>query len=237
MSRLSILIPVFNESGTIKRLLAKISGLQLVHGFTKEIILIDDCSSDDSARLIQEFINLNPELNIRLIRQSVNLGKGAAIRKGIEEATGSFLIPQDADLELDPEDINVLLNYAVTHESKAVFGSRFASGRAYKDMTILQRGANSFLTSLSNLLSGQRISDMETCYKLIDTSLAKKLKLRENRFGFEPEITAQLSKIKGLKISEVPISYFPRNRAAGKKINWKDGVKAIYCILRYNLGR
>lgn len=237
MSRLSILIPVFNESGTIKRLLAKISGLQLVHGFSKEIILIDDCSSDDSARLIQEFINLNPELNIRLIRQSVNLGKGAAIRKGIEEATGSYVIPQDADLELDPEDINVLLDYAVTHQSKAVFGSRFASGRAYKDMTILQRGANSFLTSLSNLLSGQRITDMETCYKLIDTSLAKKLKLRENRFGFEPEITAQLSKIKGLKINEVPISYFPRNRAAGKKINWKDGVKAIYCILRYNLGR
>jgi glycosyltransferase involved in cell wall biosynthesis len=237
MSRLSILIPVFNESGTIKRLLAKISGLQLVHGFSKEIILIDDCSSDDSVNLIQEFINTHPDLNIRLISQSVNRGKGAAIRKGIEEATGSYLIPQDADLELDPADINVLLNYAITHQEKAVFGSRFASGTAYKDMTMLQRGANSFLTSLSNLLSGQRITDMETCYKLIDTSLAKKLTLRENRFGFEPEITAQLSKIKGLKISEVPISYFPRNRAAGKKINWKDGVKAIYCILRYNLGK
>lgn len=237
MSRLSILIPVFNESGTIKRLLAKISGLQLVHGFSKEIILIDDCSSDDSVNLIQEFINAHPDLNIRLISQSVNRGKGAAIRKGIEEATGSYLIPQDADLELDPADINVLLNYAITHQEKAVFGSRFASGTAYKDMTMLQRGANSFLTSLSNLLSGQRITDMETCYKLIDASLAKKLKLRENRFGFEPEITAQLSKIKGLKISEVPISYFPRNRAAGKKINWKDGVKAIYCILRYNLGK
>lgn len=235
MSKLSILIPVFNESGTIKELLTRIAKLPLAHGYSKEIILIDDCSSDNSASLIEEFIDLHSELDIRLIKQTSNLGKGAAIRKGIEHATGTFLIPQDADLELDPEDINKLLNHAVLNDAKAVYGSRFASGTAYKHMGNLQRLANQFLTALSNLLTGQQITDMETCYKLLDSTIAKQLKLRENRFGFEPEITARLSKIKGIKIEEIPISYFPRNRAAGKKINWKDGVKAIYCIVRYNL--
>ncbi|TVR38626.1 MAG: glycosyltransferase family 2 protein [Cryomorphaceae bacterium] len=237
MAKLSIIIPVFNESKTIVEVLWKITDLELCHGFEKEIILVDDCSSDGSDQLIEDYIQKLPsgDSNIRLIRQVVNRGKGAAVRKGIEAATGEFLIPQDADLELDPNDINVLLHFAVTNNATVVYGSRFLGRTAINDMGVLQRVANLFLTRLSNALSGQQVTDMETCYKLIKTSVAKSLKLRENRFGFEPEITARLSKIKGLRIAEVPISYFPRNKAAGKKINWKDGVKAMYCIFRYNL--
>ncbi len=237
MAKLSIIIPVFNESKTIVEVLLKITDLGLFHGFEKEIILVDDCSSDGSDRLIDNFIQKLPagDSNIRLIRQKVNQGKGAAVRRGIEAATGDYLIPQDADLELDPGDINVLLDYAIAHDSMVVYGSRFLGRTAISDMGVLQKAANLFLTRLSNVLSGQKITDMETCYKLIKTSVAKSLRLRENRFGFEPEITAKLSKIKGIRIAEVPISYFPRNKAAGKKINWKDGVKAMYCIVRYNL--
>lgn len=215
----------------------KITDLELCHGFEKEIILVDDCSSDGSDILIDDFMQKLPggDSNICLIRQEVNQGKGAAVRRGIEAATGDYLIPQDADLELDPGDINVLLDYAIAHDYMVVYGSRFLGRTEISDMGVLQKVANLFLTRLSNVLSGQKITDMETCYKLIKTSVAKSLRLRENRFGFEPEITAKLSKIKGIRIAEVPISYFPRNKAAGKKINWKDGVKAMYCIVRYNL--
>ncbi|KAA3652100.1 MAG: glycosyltransferase family 2 protein [Bacteroidetes bacterium] len=232
IKKLSIIIPAFNEEKTIHKVLEIIGSLELVHHIEKEIIVVNDFSSDNTAALIEGFQSSNPNINLKLFNREVNRGKGAAIHYGIKEATGDFLIPQDADLELDPNDINKLLEKAIDEQLDVVYGSRFKNGNQGKEG--LGLWANLFLTRLSNTFTGFRISDMETCYKLIRTSIAKSLTLKEERFGFEPEITAKLAKIPKLKIDEVSISYQVRSYDEGKKIGWKDGLKAIYCIVKYS---
>lgn len=232
IKKLSIIIPAFNEEKTIKEVLEIISNLVLVHGIQKEIIVVNDFSTDKTADLIESFQKENPALELKCFNRKVNRGKGAALHYGIEEATGDYLIPQDADLELDPNDINLILEKAIDNNLDVVYGSRFKLSNQGKEGVGLW--ANLFLTKLSNTFTGLRITDMETCYKLMRTSIAKELKLKEERFGFEPEVTAKLAKVPNLKIDEVPIQYIIRSYEEGKKIGWKDGVKALYCIIKYS---
>ena len=232
IKKLSIIIPAYNEEKTIVQVLETISKLELVHGIEKEILVINDSSSDQTKLLTENFLKANPTSGIQLHNQEVNQGKGAALHHGIQQATGDYLIPQDADLELDPKDINKLLEKAIQENLKVVYGSRFlAAKNPNKNASYY---ANSFLTKLSNLCNGWKITDMETCYKLIDSSIAKSLSLKEKRFGFEPEITVKLAKVKGITYGEVPVEYTFRTYEEGKKIGWQDGVKAIFCILKYS---
>jgi glycosyltransferase involved in cell wall biosynthesis len=232
IQKLSIIIPAYNEETTIKQVLQTLIELELTQNIEKEIIVVNDFSSDQTAVLIQQFIDQNnSQTPISLINQSFNQGKGAALRIGIQKATGDYLIPQDADLELIPKDINKLLEKAIKDQLDVVYGSRFKESSHNKKG--LGLWANIFLTKLSNIFTGFSLTDMESCYKLMRTSIAQSITIKENRFGFEPEITAKLSKIKGLKIDEVPIRYEIRTYDEGKKIGWKDGLHAIYCIFRY----
>jgi len=230
IQKLSIIIPVYNEERTIEVVLKKILNLKLLHGIDKEVIVINDFSSDQSQNKIERFIEEN-KTGIRLINHEINRGKGAALKLGIKEAKGDFLIPQDADLELNPEDINRLIDQAWNQKLDVVYGNRFHPGNRIRKNPAYY--ANQLLSALSRYKTGLALSDMECCYKLIRTSIARQLALVENRFGFEPEITAKLGKIKGLKIGEVPIAYHNRNYQEGKKIGWKDGFRALSCILRY----
>lgn len=232
IQKLSIIIPAFNEEKTIVQVLEIISKLKLVNGIEKEILVINDSSSDNTRSLTETYIQANPSCGIVLHNQKVNQGKGAALHHGIQQATGDYLIPQDADLELDPNDINKLLQKAIDEKLKVVYGSRFLDAKnPTKNASFY---ANQFLTQLSNICSGWRITDMETCYKLIDTKIAKSLTLKEERFGFEPEITGKLANVKGITYGEVPVEYTFRTYEEGKKIGWQDGVKAIFCILKYS---
>lgn len=232
IQKLSIIIPAFNEEKTIVQVLEIVSNLKLVHNIEKEILVINDFSSDRTRELTEEFIVSHPESGIKLFNQQVNQGKGAALHYGIKQASGDYLIPQDADLELDPKDINKLLEKAIKEKLQVVYGSRFL--QAENPNKNASYFANQFLTKLSNLCCGWRITDMETCYKLMDSTIAKRLILKEKRFGFEPEITAKLAKLKAVKYGEVPVAYEFRTYEEGKKIGWKDGIKAIFCILKYS---
>lgn len=233
IKKLSIIIPAFNEEKTIVQVLEIISNLELVHNIEKEVLVINDSSSDNTKSLTEEFIKANPLAEIKLHNQKVNQGKGAALHHGIKEASGDYLIPQDADLELNPKDINKLLEKAISEKLQIVYGSRFLNAENPNKNASFY--ANWFLTNLSNLLSGWRITDMETCYKLMDSKIAQSLELKEKRFGFEPEITAKLSKVKGITYGEVPVAYEFRTYEEGKKIGWQDGVKAIFAILKYSV--
>ncbi|HNP20167.1 MAG TPA: glycosyltransferase family 2 protein [Fulvivirga sp.] len=235
INKLSIIIPVYNEENTIHLILDKVKTVELIHGIEKEVVMVNDASTDHSEQRIEAYKNDNPGLDIRYFNQPKNMGKGAALHRGIAEATGEYLIIQDADLEYDPEEYNILLQPVVDGVADVVYGSRFVGGKPHRILFFWHSIGNWVLTSLSNALTNLNLTDMETCYKLINTSVAKGLKLKERRFGFEPEVTARLSKIKDIRIYEVGISYYGRTYAEGKKINWKDGFRAIYCILRYNL--
>lgn len=234
IQKLSIIIPAYNEEKTIVEVLETLIKLELHHHIQKEIIIVNDFSSDGTAKHIENFIQKNTtNTTVSLYNQPYNQGKGAALRLGIQKATGDFLIPQDADLELIPEDINKLLAKAVAENLDVVYGSRFKENDHNKKG--LGLWANLFLTKLSNLFTGFSLTDMESCYKLMRTNIAKNITIKENRFGFEPEITAKLSKVKGITIDEVAIRYESRSYEEGKKIGWRDGIHAIYCILRYQL--
>jgi glycosyltransferase involved in cell wall biosynthesis len=233
IKKLSIVIPAYNEEKTIRFVLKKVSDLVLFNGVEKEIIVINDCSKDSTSDEINAFSNQNPTLNIVTFNQIVNQGKGAAIHKGIALATGDYIIIQDADLELDPLDINKLLEHLFLGDSNVVYGSRFLINNHSNTSFIWHILGNGFLTKLSNLVTGYKLTDMMTCYKLIPTTILKEINLKEKRFGFEPEITLKLSKIKQIKISEIAISYNARSKGEGKKINSKDGLRVIYCILKY----
>jgi glycosyltransferase involved in cell wall biosynthesis len=235
MRLISILVPAYNEESTIQNILEKVCTVEL-HGFSKEVIVVNDCSKDETENRINDFISRNPQYPVKYFKHEVNKGKGAAIHTGIQGATGEYLIIQDADLELNPEEINYLLNPVIIANADVVYGSRFAGGRnARSILTFVHQYANKLLTKLTNICCNLSITDMETCYKLIRTDIIKKIPLKEKRFGFEPEVTAKLAKIKGIKIFEVGISYYARGRHEGKKIGRKDAIRAIICIIKYGL--
>jgi glycosyltransferase involved in cell wall biosynthesis len=232
---LTIIIPVFNESKTIQNLLNNIKAAELINGIGKEVIIVNDHSTDDTNKAIQDYISGNNDLKIICYDQVKNLGKGAAIRKGLELASGDFILVQDADLEYDPAEYNLLLQPVVNGFADVVYGSRFIGGYPHRILFFWHSLGNKILTLLSNIFTGLSLTDMETCYKLFKAEVLRQITLREDRFGFEPEVTAKISKIPGLRSYEVGISYYGRSYYEGKKIGWKDGFRTIWCILKYNL--
>lgn len=234
---LSIIIPAYNEAVTIKLILEKIRDVSLINGLDKEIVVIDDCSTDDTGAAVAAFQRENQALTIKYVRHEINRGKGAALRTGISKATGGFILIQDADQEYDPREYNRLLKPMVEGFADAVYGSRFAGGSPHRMLFFWHTIGNRCLTLLSNMFCNLNLSDMETCYKLFRAEIIKSVSLKEDRFGFEPEVTSKIARIKGIRIYEVGISYYGRTYGEGKKIGWKDGFRAIYCILKYGLFR
>ena len=232
---LSVIIPVYNEENTVLKILNELEKVILINDIKKEYILVNDCSTDNSKNIIDQYIIDNKDVNAKLFSHSKNKGKGAALKTGINECTGDFIIVQDADLEYDPNEFNLLLKPVIDGLADVVYGSRFIGGKPHRILFFWHTIGNNFLTFLSNLFTNLNLSDMETCYKLFKSEFLKNIDLKENRFGFEPEITAKVSRIPKVRIYEVGISYYGRTYDEGKKIGWRDGFRAIYCIFKYNL--
>jgi glycosyltransferase involved in cell wall biosynthesis len=235
INKISIIVPAYNEASTISNILDKLIHLSLINNINKEIIVVNDCSTDNTGEVVEKIMAAHPASEIVYVAHEKNAGKGAAIHTGIKSATGEYLIIQDADLEYDPNEFNILLKPVLDGYADVVYGSRFLGGSAHRILFFWHTIGNKFLTFLSNLFTNLNLTDMETCYKLFKTDIIKGIQLNEKRFGFEPEVTSKIAKIKNIRIYEVGISYYGRTYAEGKKINWKDGFRAIYCILRYNL--
>ena len=232
---LSIIIPAFNEGSTIHFILNKVKEVELINNIQKEIIIVNDFSTDNTEEEILKYITENTELNIQYFKHEFNQGKGAALHTGIKSASGEYLIIQDADLEYDPQEYNDLLKPVVTGNADAVYGSRFMGSNPHRILFFWHSIGNKFLTTLSNMFTNLNLTDMETCYKLFETEKIQSLDLKEKRFGFEPEVTAKISRIPQIRIYEVGISYYGRTFEEGKKIGWKDGFRAIYCIFKYGI--
>lgn len=233
--KLSIIIPAYNEQATIYNILQRVSTVKLIQDIEKELVVVNDCSKDGTESELFRFQNDNPEIQINYQKHEINRGKGAALRTGIQSATGDFIIVQDADLEYDPCEFNILLQPILDGFADVVYGSRFVGGKPHRVLFFLHTIGNKLLTFTSNLITNINLTDMETCYKLFKSNVIKGINLKENRFGFEPEVTAKISRIPNIRIYEVGISYYGRTYAEGKKISWKDGFRALYCIIKYNL--
>ena len=237
MYTLSIIVPVYNEEATIHLILDKIKKVNLNHNGKIELILINDCSQDNSAEKIKLYIEENNDLNIKYFEHLVNKGKGAALHTGIQNATGNYIIIQDADLEYDPNEYNILLNPLLEGRADVVYGSRFIGGKPHRVLFFWHTIGNMVLTFLCNAFTNLNLTDMETCYKVFKSEILKPLVLNEKRFGFEPEVTAKISRIPNIRIYELGISYYGRTYQEGKKISWKDGFRDLYCIIKYGLFR
>ena len=232
---LSIIIPAYNEEKTIHLILERIREVKLIREFSKELVIVNDCSTDNTAEVVQQYMSSNPALNIRFISHEVNKGKGAALHTGIKNAGGELLVIQDADLEYDPEEYNILMKPLVNGHADVVYGTRFYGGKPHRILFFWHTIGNRFLTFISNMFTNLNLSDMETCYKLFRTDIIRSLDLKEQRFGFEPEVTAKISRVPNIRIYEVGISYYGRTFSEGKKIGWRDGFRALFCIFKYNL--
>lgn len=233
--KLSIIVPAYNEANTIHFILNKVKDVVLLQEISKEIVIVNDCSTDQTEEAIKTYMYENPSLEINYFKHEINKGKGAAIHTGIKVATGDYIIIQDADLEYNPEEYNLLLKPILDGFADVVYGSRFMGGRPHRILFFWHSIGNKFLTTLSNIFTNLNLTDMETCYKLFKAGILKGIDLKERRFGFEPEVTSKVSKIKGIKIYEVGISYYGRSYEEGKKIGWVDGFRAIYCIVKFGI--
>ena len=235
MHILSIIIPVYNEERTIVGILERINEVVLMNDIQKEVLVVDDCSTDTSALLVQNYCSDHASGNVRYFRQEFNQGKGAAVHRGIQEARGDYIIVQDADLEYDPREYNDLLEPVIQGNADVVYGSRFMGGNPHRILFFWHSIGNKFLTFISNAFTNLNLTDMETCYKLFRADLLKSFHLQEKQFGFEPEVTAKISRIPNVRIYEIGISYYGRTYREGKKISWHDGLRALYCIFKYNI--
>ncbi len=237
MLKLSIVMPAYNEAATIQVTLKKVLDVVLAGDVSKEIVIVNDSSTDGTEKAIHDFMAANPQATIHYCKHEFNQGKGAALHTGIREATGDYIVIQDADLEYNPEEFNVLLQPVLSGSADVVYGSRFIGGNPHRILFFWHTIGNKMLTFFSNMFSNLNLTDMETCYKLFRSDIIKGIKLKEKRFGFEPEVTQKVARIKGIRIYEVGISYYGRTYDEGKKIGWRDGFKALYCIVKYGMLR
>jgi len=235
LTKLSLIIPCYNEEASIQTVLERICHISLQRGLEKEMIIVDDGSTDKTFQIICDFAEQYPQFRIRILQHEKNRGKGACIRTAIPETQGDIILIQDADLEYNPADYNKLVEPIIEGHADVVYGSRFRGSEAHRVLFFLHSTANKFLTFWSNVFTGLNLTDMETGYKMFRKDILKNIRLKENRFGFEPEVTAKISRVKKIRIYEVGISYYGRTYADGKKIRWTDGVKALYYILKYNI--
>jgi len=235
--KLSIIIPAYNEAPTIHLILDRIKQVTLINNIRKEIVVVNDFSNDNIDEVISSYRQENPDVDLQYVSHEFNKGKGAALRTGIQYASGDYIIIQDADLEYDPEEYNLLLKPLEKEVADVVYGSRFLGGNSHRILFFWHTIGNKILTFISNAFCNLNLSDMETCYKIFRADIIKAIDLKENRFGFEPEVTAKIARVPRIRIYEVGISYYGRTYEEGKKIGWKDGVRAFYCILKYNILR
>lgn len=237
MKILSIVMPVFNEANTVAVTLNKIKHVQLQSNIAKQLVIVNDCSTDNTIATIEKYKAENPDLNMSIYSHSINQGKGAALHTGIAKATGHYIIIQDADLEYNPSEYRILLQPLEDEMADVVYGSRFMGGKPHRILFFWHTIGNHFLTFFSNMFSNLNLTDMETCYKVFRSEIIKGIVLKEKRFGFEPEVTQKIARINSIRIYEVGISYYGRTYEEGKKIGWRDGLHALYCILKYGLFR
>ena len=234
MQLLSVVVPVYNEEGTVARLLRAVLDAPLPDGVELEVVVVDDASTDETRRVLESFDAEPGQGRVRVFLQPLNRGKGAALRRGFAEARGELVVVQDADLEYDPREYSRLLAPILEGKADVVYGSRFTGSEAHRVLFFWHMVGNQMLTLLSNVVTNLNLTDMETCYKMFRADVLRRVELREDRFGFEPEVTAKIARL-GVRVFEVGISYAGRTYDEGKKIGWRDGVHALWCILKYGL--